>query len=217
MEEPVPKTDDLPNVKLSGRPVVISDVDDVVLKFIEPFQAFLETQSLRFLPRSFRLTGNIVRIETNIPVGEESVRDLLDAFFRAQKDWQTPFDHALATLEKLDAIADIVFLTAMPPQFTRQRRELLVSFGLDHALVATRQAKGPVANQILKTSSAKCVFLDDMAHNITSVGEHVPGCLLIHMPPDSEVHDFAPKAAAGVPKAADWREAYDMIASYFAS
>ncbi len=209
------KTVGLENVTLSGRPVVISDVDDVVLQFISPFQAFLEAQSLHFLPRSFRLSGNIVHSETNAPVDDKAIRELLDGFFEAQESWQTPFDHSIAALKGLADSADIIFLTAMPPAYFGRRRALLDTLGLHYPLVATLEAKGPVAAKIMDGTGAKTAFLDDMAHNITSVGQHLPDCLLLHMPPDSEVHTMAPRADGNAVKVKSWPEARAHIQTHF--
>ncbi len=209
------KTVGLEDISLTGNPVIISDVDDVVLQFINPFQVFLEAQSLRFLPRSFRLTGNIVHCETNAPVEEKVVRDLLDGFFDVQERWQTPFEYAVATLETLAESADIVFLTAMPPAYYHRRRALLDSLGLHYPLVATLEAKGPVAAKIMAGTGGKAAFLDDMAHNVTSVGQHLPDCLLLHMPPNSEVHAMAPKAEGDALKVKDWPEAQTHIQTHF--
>ncbi len=198
-------------VNLSGRPVVITDVDDVVLKFIEPFQSFLGAQALRVIPRSFRLNGNIVEVESGIPIEDTKVRGLLETFFNEQLRWQTPFEGAVATLNSLAEVADIVFLTSMPPAYATTRRELLSSVGLSFPLVATLEKKGPVAAGILAEGTQKTVFLDDMAHNVLSVGEHLPECLLLHMPPDSEVHSMAPSAGAAALKVSNWQEAHAHI------
>ncbi|MCO6186016.1 hypothetical protein [Rhizobium sp. L1K21] len=209
------KTVGLESVTLSGRPVIISDVDDVVLSFIDPFQRFLEANALRFLPRSFRLTGNIVRASNEEAIDELAVRKMLHDFFEAQADWQLPFDDAPATLELLAKDADVIFLTAMPPGFLNQRRALLDTLGFHYPLVATLEPKGLVAARIMGASPSKSVFIDDMAHNVISVGDHLPDCLLIHMPPDSPVHAMAPKADNGAVIARSWTEAKTHIIGHF--
>lgn len=205
----------LDNVKLTGRPVIISDVDDVVLTFIEPFQRFLVENSFRFLPRSFRLTGNIVRIETEEAVDEIAVRGLLDRFFEEQENWQDPVAEAVAVLSDLSNDADILFLTAMTPAYIAQRRTLLDALGLHYPLVATREAKGHVAARILGDSAVKTAFIDDMAHHISSVKAYLPDCLLIHMPPESDVHAMAPGADKGTVTAKNWPEARHHIRKHF--
>ena len=61
-------TDD--HIHLRERPLIVSDVDDVVLEFINPFKIFLESCGHVLLPRSFRLTGNIVDRANKRPLAE---------------------------------------------------------------------------------------------------------------------------------------------------
>lgn len=78
-------------VRLTERPLVVCDVDDVVLEFVTPFRAFLESRGHRLLPRSFRLHGNIVCAKDETALKDAAVSELIDAFFAAQEAWQTPF------------------------------------------------------------------------------------------------------------------------------
>ncbi len=207
---------DISHVILGGRPVIVCDVDDVVLKFIEPFERFLNAQSLRFVPRSFRLNGNIERYDSGKAIDDSQIGTLLQNFFEAQQEWQTPVEAALSALVELQEHAEIVFLTAMPPEFYPHRRALLDEYGLHYPMVATQKPKGPVAARILNGSGVKCAFIDDMAHNVDSVAEHLPDCLAIHMPPDYEVHRMAPATTnKNAHKASGWAAATPQILRYF--
>lgn len=106
---------DFNHVQLADRPLLISDVDDVVLEFLVPFEAYLDSLGHRLLPKSFRLHGNIVSAKDQLALDDQIVTDLLLTFFEKQEEWQTPFGDAVAVLQRIGKIADIVFLTAMPP------------------------------------------------------------------------------------------------------
>ena len=202
---------DTSHIRLGDRPLIVCDVDDVVLHFIAPFQLFLDSEGHQFLPRSFRLTGNIVSKANGATLEEPDVFRLIDAFFDAQEHWQTPFDLVIETLDRLSGNADIVFLTAMPPQFWAQRRRLLDRLGLLYPLLATKQPKGPIVQTLHGTRPLPVAFVDDMAHNLHSVREHVASCFLVNLMPDSEVHRLAPAAAADIPRAGGWSEAEQLI------
>jgi hypothetical protein len=208
---------DLSHIRLTGRPLIISDVDDVILEFIEPYQRFLNARGLKFLPRSFRLTGNVVRVTDDTPVTEEDVKQSLHDFFEEQHVWQRPFDHVLTALPQLAETADIVFLTAMPPKFTAARRLHLDALGLHFPLVAVETAKGPIASMIRDRHTAPVVFVDDMAHNLASVAEHLPDCLLLSLAPPSQVHAMAPKPPETARIVRDWAEATPIIHTHFAT
>ncbi|RWX78820.1 hypothetical protein EPK99_09555 [Neorhizobium lilium] len=206
---------DLSHVRLSDRPLIVCDVDDVVLHFAAPFQDFLRGGGHELIPRSFRLTGNIVSIETQVALEHQDVRQLIEAFFEAQESHQVPFEQVVDTLCSLSGEADIVFLTAMPPRFREQRRRLLDRLGLEFPLVASEEAKGPILRKLHGTRPLPCVFIDDMVHNLQSVQDHVPECLILHMMPDSALHMLAPKAADDVARALDWPHAAELIRTHF--
>lgn len=207
---------DLSHIRLTGRPLIISDVDDVILEFIEPYQRFLSAQGLKFLPRSFRLTGNVVRVDDETAVTEDIVQKSLHDFFDEQHAWQTPFQHVMTALPALAEEADVVFLTAMPPKFTAKRRQFLNELGLHFPMVAVETAKGPIASLIRDRHTAPVVFVDDMAHNLASVSEHLPDFLLLSLAPPSAVHAMAPKPPEAARVVRDWAEAAPIIRTHFA-
>ncbi|MBX4890858.1 hypothetical protein HJA76_23680 [Rhizobium bangladeshense] len=208
---------DVSHIHLGKRPLIVCDVDDVVLQFIDPFQHFLQSLGHEFLPRSFRLHGNIVSKADGTEIQGQRVSRLIEDFFDAQELWQTPVDRVVETLGRLSKEADILFLTAMPPRFQVQRRRLLDSAGLLYPLLASEQPKGPIVHALHASRSFPVVFIDDMAHNLHSVREYMADCLLIHLMPDSPVHRFAPAAADDITRAADWGHAAELIEAHFLS
>jgi hypothetical protein len=205
---------DISHVSLKDRPLIVCDVDDVVLQFFAPFETYLKQDGLQLLPRSFRLTGNIVSVGTEIAIEEAAVKRLIGSFFERQEEWQTPFDLALDTLNGLGAEADVMFLTAMPPRYSEPRRRLLDRLGFDFPLVATEEPKGPVMRRIHGERTLPSVFIDDMAHNLHSVRDHVENCLVLHMMPDSPLHLLAPKPDDDIARAMDWAQAGDLIRAH---
>lgn len=206
---------DISHIRLGERPLIVCDVDDVVLQFIDPFQLFLQSRDCEFLPRSFRLHGNIVSKADGVAIEDQQVSQLIEAFFEAQELWQTPLDTVVQTLERLSEEADILFLTAMPPRFQEQRRRLLDRTGLLFPLLASEQPKGPIVHALHASRSLPVVFIDDMARNLHSVRDHVADCLLIHLMPNSPVHRFAPAAADDITRATDWVHAAELIEAHF--
>lgn len=206
---------DFSHVSLGDRPLVICDVDDVVLEFLRPFEAYLAASGSRLLPRTFRLHGNIVSLETEAALQDHAVTQLIEDFFDAQERWQTPFAQAVETLHDLGRSSDVVFLTAMPPRYAAQRRRLLDQLELRFPMIATETPKGPVVKAMHRARSLPLAFIDDMAYNLHSVGQHMEDCLLIHMMPDSEIHRLAPKPEGQVQRAADWPHAGEILHKHF--
>ena len=208
---------DISHIRLGERPLIVCDVDDVVLQFIGPFQLFIQSLGHEFLPRSFGLHGNIVSMANGAEIEDQHVSRLIEEFFDAQELWQTPLDQVVETLDRLSQEADILFLTAMPPRFQDQRRRLLDRIGLLFPLLASEQPKGPIVHALHASRSLPVVFIDDMARNLHSVRDHVADCLLIHLMPSSPVHRFAPAAADDITRATDWPHAAALIEAHFLS
>lgn len=206
----------LENIRLTERPLVVCDVDDVVLEFVTPFRAFLASRGLRLIPRSFRLHGNIVGETDDTPVEADAVSALLEGFFAEQEQWQSPFSDATGALRALSDTADLIFLTAMPPQHFAARRRLLDRFGFTYPLIAAKEAKGPLVRCLHGERALPVAFIDDMVHNLHSVGEHLPQCLLVHLPPPIDIHQLAPPAGDRVRRARDWPEALGLISAHLA-
>ena len=58
----------------STRPLIICDVDEVVLHLIAHLEDYLHARDLQFLKHEYRLTGNIGRQGDSQPLAAEEVR-----------------------------------------------------------------------------------------------------------------------------------------------
>ncbi|MEA3535217.1 hypothetical protein U8330_10790 [Rhizobium sp. CC-YZS058] len=205
------------HISLTDRPLIVCDIDEVVLEFLTPFQGFLKAGGCTLLPRSFRLHGNIIRQADGEPISEAEVSALIEAFFAAQLDWQGPAAAVCETLESLSAEADIVFLTAMPPRHAALRRALLDRHALSFPLLATEEPKGPVVRRLHDGRSQKLVFIDDILRNLHSVRDHAPDCLLIHLIANAEFRAMMPTPGPDIAAAADWPHAAALIRAHLAA
>lgn len=207
--------DALGSIALGDRPLLVCDVDDVVLEFVAPFERFLTAREMRLIPRSFRLHGNIVSLCDDVQATRDEVQALIGAFFDEQEGWQTPAASACEALASIAKVADVVFLTAMAPRHYAQRRRLLDRLGLAYPLLASEDAKGPLVQRLHSNRRQPLAFVDDMIGNLASVRDSVPECLLVHLQPKSELHRFAPKTPDHAHCVADWLEADALIRRHF--
>ena len=198
------ETTDIEDVPLRDRPLVVCDVDEVVLEFLTPFTRYLRANDHDLLPRSFRLHGNIVSTRDGQQPDDATVSAFLEAFFGVQDQWQTPAERVIETLTSLAEDADIVFLTAMPPRHRPVRRALLDGFGLHFPMIATEQPKGPVLARLHGERDQPVVFIDDIERNLLSVGAAVPDCLLINLMANADFRPFLPVPSEGIVSAENW-------------
>ena len=198
--------EDMPEIRLRQRPLIVCDIDEVVLEFVTPFSAYLRANGYEWLPRSFRLTGNVVSLTDGSEAPHKRVRSLLQAFFANQLEWQTPADAVTTVLSSLSAHADILFLTAMPPQHYKARRALLDRHDMPYPLIATEDAKGPLIRDLHGDRPYPVAFVDDIVHNIQSVRQHVPHAKTLHYMANETFRALAPDPGDDVVKAMNWPE-----------
>jgi hypothetical protein len=193
------------------RPLLVLDVDDVVLEFIRPFPHFLKSRGYGLTLASFRLTGNIAETASGRLIEQPEVTTLLGDFFDAQADWQSITDGAAESLARLGDRAEIILLTAMPHRHRGVRRAHLDALGLNYPLLTTEMAKGPAVARLRGESGRPVVFVDDQPHNLASVRESVADANLFHLMADNSLRAFLPAVPDDVIVVQDWHEAAPKI------
>lgn len=196
---------------LTDRPTIICDVDEVVLEFLTPFRNLLNSQNLNLVSTSFALNGNVISKETGFAADNQMVSHMIDELFANQKTWQTAVPTAADTLQELSDVANILFLTAMPREHYKVRRELLNSFDMPFPLFATNDAKGPLIKRLIEGKDHVSFFIDDMIYNHKSAKEHSPKTHNIHFMANDEFRAIAPKIHPDTRDAADWQEIKDFV------
>lgn len=166
------------------RPLIICDVDEVVVHFLRALEVFLAGRQCWLDPASFALNGNVRRRETNEPVSTDELGDLLHAFFAAETANFEAIEGAADGLGALSAHADIVMLTNLPETYYDDRRQNLERHGMTYPVVVNSGPKGPAVDLLVGTRSAPVIFLDDSPSNIESVRETVPDTHIVHFMQD---------------------------------
>jgi hypothetical protein len=194
------------------RPLLVLDVDDVLLEFIRPFPQFLTAQGYNLRLDNFRLQGNITHIETGEPAERERIQQLLDDFFTAQAEWQVMTDGAAEALASFRNDAEIVLLTAMPHRHRAARQAHLAALGLPYPVLTTERPKGPAIKALRGRTDRPVAFVDDMPHNLSSVKQAVEDAHLFHLMADNSLRALIPEPEPGIHIVQDWREAAPRIA-----
>ncbi|MEJ0025407.1 MAG: hypothetical protein WDN01_05205 [Rhizomicrobium sp.] len=192
-----------------GRPLVIVDADEVLLRFVDGFDRFLRSNGLYLDLSSYRLHGNVKRVEDDTPVLDVEVTALLDAF-RGELDSLATVDGAADALSSLTARADIVVLTNIAETQAPARLRNLADHGLHFPVVANSGPKGP-AVRALTSRAATSFFVDDIPQHLASVAEAAPDVFRIHLIGDERLKPLLPPAAHAHLRAGDWAEAGTFI------
>lgn len=194
-----------------SRPLLVVDVDEVLLEFVRPFMAYLDDKGHYLKTDSFRLNGNVIDQKTGQAVEAEKVSLFIEGLFAEQQRWQGPVEGAAEALEKIGNSASIVMLTAMPHRHHETRRALLNSFGMPYPLITTEAAKGPAIMAMRGHSGRPVAFVDDIPHNHVSVQKSLPDAALFHLMSYEPFKDVLPPLPEYIIPTNDWPHAHDLI------
>lgn len=196
------------------RPLIICDVDEVVLHFVSPFSDFLEKQGLHLIKRSYALSGNIVERRSGTPIAGKEIGTLVQAFFEAESHGQPRIAGASEALAELAEWADISFLTNFPDSLRDRREHNLAGHGMSYPLHTNSGPKGEAAAELAKGRRGEIIFLDDIGSNLISVGEHVPSAALIQFIGDHTFFDLAPEVDGVDFRTKNWGAAKQYIMTH---
>src|ERR1700741_864893 len=144
-----------------GRPLVVTDADEVLLRFVDGFDRFLKPKGLFLDIVNYRLHGNVKRLDDRTTLLDVEVTALLDEF-RRDLDSLEAADGALDVLAALEGRASVVVLTNITPPQAAARARNLPRLGLDVPLVSNSGWKGAAVKQLSSRAAAPSFFLDDV-------------------------------------------------------
>ena len=169
------------------RPLIICDVDEVVVHFLRGLEDYLERRGHWLDATSFALNGNIKSRDTNEPATSNDVSTMLLGFFDDHTHELALIDGADEGLRALENHADIILLTNLPPRYLDARTENLRGHGFDYPIIANIGPKGPTIKTMLREHDERVLFLDDSPSNILSVAEYTPQVNLVHFLQDERL------------------------------
>jgi hypothetical protein len=197
---------------MSGRPLLVTDCDEVLLHMISHFADWVaETHRM-----SFDLTApgfrEALRDASGAPVEEERVWPLLSGFFDTEMHRQNLVPGAAEALAEIGRVADIVILTNIGDEYEAGRIEQLGRFDIRHRVLCNRGGKGrPLLELIEEKRPSAALFVDDLAVHHESVAKHAPGVWRLHMIAEPRLAAHSPPAPHAHARIDDWAEATPWI------
>ena len=190
----------------SGRPLIISDCDEVLMHMVVPFGAWLaDDHDIMFKLEDATFGNALKRRSCGTPLEASEVWPLLDGFFRHEMHRQTPIAGAVAAMTRLSQIADVVILTNVGPDHQDARTVQLAAIGLPFRVIGSRGGKGePVAQLIADMQPSVAVFIDDLPQHHGSVAQHAADVWRLHLVGEPVIADKIPAARAAHARIDDW-------------
>lgn len=198
---------------MTGRPLLITDCDEVLLHMVAHFQSWLnEAHAIDFAFESGEFAGALTHRATGALVAEDRVWLLLTDFFRGEMHRQTLVPGALEALGRIGEVADIVILTNLGDEAHGWRVEQLAAHGIAHEVVCNQGGKGVPARAIIdRHGASQSVFVDDLAVHHSSVARHAPEVWRLHMVAEPRLAPAVPTAESAHARIDDWPTATGWI------
>lgn len=201
----------LATLNFTNRPLVICDVDEVIVHFTRDFEDYIGLHGLWLDTSSFALNGNIRHRESNTPAPEAQVAELIGSFFDERTRHMQEIDGAVSSLLKIGEKADVVLLTNLPHTAGDHRRENLKSHGLPYPVVTNSGPKGPAIRNLCDRGGKPVVFIDDNPSYLASAHEFAPEVQLIHFLHDDRFAQHIEPLSYVSLRTARWDEARPYI------
>ncbi|MCJ8309275.1 MAG: hypothetical protein HRU27_12685 [Rhizobiaceae bacterium] len=193
------------------KPLLICDVDEVVLHLVDPFVQVLEERGYVLKDHSFRLTGNVFDARSGREATQEEVWAGLTQLFEEQAKRQAIVDGVVDNLVALADRIDVVFLTNMPHEFRDIRRQHLASHGLDFPLITNTRSKVPAIQTLFDHCAHPVGFIDDTPKNLEQVRDSVEGVHLFHFMANERFRELAGDIEGVDFSTGDWAHAHTHI------
>lgn len=167
------------------RPLVICDVDEVIVHFTSEFEEFLETHGLWLDTSTWeRLHACVRRKKGRQLVGMAETERIIHQFFAERTLHMRAISGAISAILDISKFADIVMLTNLPHEAGDHRRQNLAAHGINFPVITNSGPKGPAIQEIASKVTAPVVFIDDSPGFIASAYHHAPHVHLIHFVQD---------------------------------
>jgi hypothetical protein len=197
---------------MSGRPLLITDCDEVLLHMIAHFAEWLDEDHQLHFDLEAQGFRDAMRDRAGNPVKEERIWALLDLFFDREMHRQNVVPGAVEALRTIGAVADIVILTNIGDDYQANRIAQLETFEIRHRVLCNRGGKGrPVRALIDEMAPSAAVFVDDLAVHHESVANHAPEVQRLHMIAEPRLAAVSPPAPFAHERIDDWDSALPWI------
>jgi len=191
------------------KPLLICDVDEVVLHFVAPFEDFLKGKNAQLNKRSFKLSGNIIDLPTGQAYSMEESGELIQEFHNISVDQQDVVEGAVPGLQQLSEIYEVVFLTNVAATLTQRRSAHLTSIGAPYPVLQNEGSKAEMVHLLSKDITAPIVFIDDLPPHHHAVKAMDPRINCIHFMADATFRAIVSFDGEIGKKTENWHEIVD--------
>ncbi|MEO1066534.1 MAG: hypothetical protein AAFW47_04060 [Pseudomonadota bacterium] len=187
------------------RPLIVCDIDEVVLHFVRPFEDYLAERNAHLDKSSFKLGGNIIDRITNTRLDSKDAHALVQAFHADCVDRQPVIEGAMEALDALREAFQVVFLTNVAEDLAARRQAHLASLGLTQPVIQNDGSKAETVRALSARADHVTVFIDDLPPHHLMVKTAAPHIHCVHYMADETFRRLAYIPSNVGEKMDDWR------------
>lgn len=195
------------------RPLIICDVDEVLVYFAQPLAAYFAEHGYHLSFHTYSIFNNVTCQQSGKPLEKEKALFYIDQFFAEKVATCPVVEGAVDALAKLADQCQIILYSNVPLEAKNQRAEALKAQGLPYPLISGKGLKGPAVQHMLQDYQATSFFIDDLPHNIDSVKSHHSAVNCIHYVADDHLKTVVPKPQKNHHWLESWQDIHHFIQS----
>jgi hypothetical protein len=182
-------------ITLSGqKPLLICDVDEVIVHFVNDFEAYLDQRGYALMITDAHLSGRSIQSKNSGGLLEaEHCYAMIGAYFAERTHAMQPIAGAIDAISEIAGLADVVFLTNLPAEAGDARRKNLSAHGLEFPVITNSGPKGPAIRALAAKTQQPVAFVDDSPSFLKSSFEYAPHVTTVHFLQDERFLPFAPQ------------------------
>ena len=176
-----------------NKPLVITDCDEVLLRMVHHFRAWLKEDHAITMTVSRDFSGALAH-DDGRTLEQEEVWELLGGFFDDEMHRQDEVPGAIDAIRKISEHAEVVVLTNLNDERREDRIRQLATFGIELPVYTNQGPKGPALARIVEERGYDAngklrptFFIDDLAVHHNSVAETAPHVICLHFVGEPEV------------------------------
>lgn len=194
----------------ADQPLLVVDADEVILRFAEGFDRFLRRGGNYLDLATYRLHGNVRRLDDKSPLLDVEVTALLESF-RTELDWLDAVEDAADVLRGFAPEMNIVVLSNIVEAQGPARLRNLAKLNLPFSLAVNSGPKGPFVKSLAERAGKPVFFVDDIPVHHASVAEVAPDVYRLHLIGDERLKTLMPPSPHAHLRAPDWHAAEAFI------
>jgi hypothetical protein len=200
------------NIKINKNlPLLICDADEVIFKFMDTFDYYLENKNMYFSYETFKLNGNIKNKDTDQAINSDDIPRLISNFFKMHTLDMPLIKNAKKTLEELSNKINIVILSNIPMASSNDRIACLKKHNMHYNFISNEGTKGNKCMELAKLTNKNVFFVDDLPNQISSVSKTCKEIITIHFLQNEKLIKIIPEIKDCDYKVNNWKSIKKII------